>query len=37
MSHPWHLTFLADLLAVRLASVSPESHDLLAHAAKLAP
>ena len=37
MSHPWHLTFLADLLAVRLASVSPESQDLLAHAAKLHP
>ena len=36
-SYPWHLTFLADLLANRLESVSPESRDLVAHAAKLHP
>ena len=36
-SHPWHLTFLADLLAIRLSSVSRESQDLLTHAAKLHP
>jgi DNA-binding SARP family transcriptional activator len=36
-SYPWHLTFLADILATRLSSVSPDSRDLVAHAAKLHP
>jgi DNA-binding SARP family transcriptional activator/tetratricopeptide (TPR) repeat protein len=36
-AYPWHLTFLADLLATRLAAVSRESQELLAHAARLHP
>jgi DNA-binding SARP family transcriptional activator/tetratricopeptide (TPR) repeat protein len=36
-SYPWHLTFLADLLATRLAYVSRESQELVAHAAGLHP
>ena len=36
-SYPWHLTFLADLLATRLASVSSEAQEVVAHAARLHP
>ena len=36
-SYPWHLTFLADLLAMQLAFVDRECEDLVAQAAKLHP
>ena len=36
-SYPWHLTFLADLLAPRLSSVSDEAIALVARAARLHP
>jgi DNA-binding SARP family transcriptional activator/tetratricopeptide (TPR) repeat protein len=36
-SYPWHLTFLADLLVTRMASVSREAQELIATAARLHP
>ena len=36
-SHPWHLTFLADVLAPRLSSLSDEASSVVGDAARLHP